>query len=106
MAEETPVVGRIVFNAYRTEYGPNRTVANRLVRCVTEEEYERVKRELSTTTTALAEARKALQPLAQIPYEEFLHKLPATILMGWNTHKILVGDVIAARAALAGKEEA
>ena len=50
--------------------------------------------------TALTTAMQALEPLAKIPLEEFLHKHPDQPLMGWNGHILYVRDVYAARNVL------
>lgn len=39
-SESAPMSPVERFNAYRTEYGPNRTATNRLVRCVLESDYD------------------------------------------------------------------
>jgi len=50
--------------------------------------------------TALTTAMRALEPLAKIPLEEFLHKHPDQPLMGWNGHTLYVRDIYAARNVL------
>jgi hypothetical protein len=47
--------------------------------------------------TVLTSAIQALEPLAKIPLEEFLHKHPDQPLMGWNGHILYARDVYAAR---------
>jgi hypothetical protein len=55
--------------------------------------------------TALTTAMQALEPLAKIPLEDFLHKHPDQPLMGWNGHILYVRDVYAARNVLHNIEE-
>lgn len=55
--------------------------------------------------TVLASAMQALEPLAKIPLEEFLHKHPDQPLMGWNGHILYVRDIYAARNVLHQCEE-
>lgn len=51
----------------------------------------------------IAELAAALEPLATIPLEDFGHheRVDAYPLMAWNDHKLAVGQVKQARAALA-----
>ena len=55
--------------------------------------------------TVLTGAMQALEPIAKIPLEDFLHKHPDQPLMGWNGHILYVRDVYAARNVLHNIEE-
>jgi hypothetical protein len=55
--------------------------------------------------TVLTSAMQALEPIAKIPLEDFLHKHPDQPLMGWNGHILYIRDVYAARNVLHNIEE-
>lgn len=55
--------------------------------------------------TTLVSAMQALEPIAKIPLEEFVHRHPDQPIMGWNRHTLYVRDVYAARNVLHQIEE-